>query len=512
MDIPQKMAMFILLCGTIVAIGYFTGKATEPNWTLLYSDLTESDAIAVTAHLKEAGYAYKISDDKTSVFVSSALKEQLRIEIAENDIIQDSNPGFELLDQVNFGATDFHNKLTKQRIYQGEITRTIERINGVRKARVQIAEPDRSVFSDRDESPSASVMLILESGHKLKSAQIRAIKNLVAYAVPRLKPEKVFLTDQKGRALSGDMSRNSNDIASYRSSFEAETARKIEKVLEKIVGKDNVSVEVSAKMNFDSAKATIERYIPMGDNKSVMASSHEEKEIYDTGTQKKSDDEEAESADNNPAPEAPESEEDKKKMNYSKTRTSNNYNVSKEVRQVVYAPGKLQRMTIAVALNKVLTSKEKQELTNLVMTASGADMTRGDIINITSMQFAPMSETEKMAEKILEEVEKQNMVNFIVSKVTPFLVVLILGLVALITINNIIKKPLEGYEMIGEGGKYRNQIGLDDEIAGLIDVEMPSAIESSLDPQLEKMKTEINDMVLSDPQEAARLLLTFIKD
>lgn len=507
MDIPQKMAMFILLSATVVAIGYFAGKATEPNWSILYSDLTENDAASVVAHLKEAGYAYKLSDDKKTVFVSSSLKEQLRIEVAENDIIQDSNPGFELLDKVNFGATDFHNKLTKQRIYQGEITRTIERINGIKKARVQIAEPDRSVFSDRDEAPSASVMLILETGHKLKASQIRAIKNLVAYAVPRLKPERVFLTDQKGRALSSDISKNSSDIESYRVSFETQTSRKIEKVLEKIVGRDNVSVEVSAKMNFDSTRATFERYIPMGDNKSVIASSHEEKEIYGTGGKKKS---EAETAAQN-SPQTPESDDEKKKMNYSKTKTSNNYNVSKEVRQVVYAPGKLQRMTIAVALNKVLTSKEKEELTNLVMSASGADMARGDIINITSMQFAPMSESERMAQQILEEVEKQNMINFIVTKVTPFLVVLILGLVALITINNIIKKPLEGYELIGEGG-YRQTAALDDEIAGLIDVEMPSAIETSLDPQLEKMKTEINDMVLSDPQEAARLLLTFIKD
>ena len=184
--------------------------------------------------------------------------------MAENDIIQDSNPGFELLDNMNFGATDFHNKLTKQRIYQGEITRTIERISGVKKARVQLAEPERSVFADRDEEPSASVMLILEPGYKLNAEQIKAIKNLVAYAIPRLKPEKVFLTDQKGDNLSDDISKSSSDINSYRTTFESQTADKITKVLETIVGKDNLNVQVSAKMNFDSAHATIESYIPNG--------------------------------------------------------------------------------------------------------------------------------------------------------------------------------------------------------------------------------------------------------
>ncbi len=499
LEFSQKVTAVFLLLITVFAISYFTGKATEPNWAVLYSDLNETDAIAVVDHLKQAGYTYKLSDDKKSVFVPDNLKEELRIEVAESDIIQDSNPGFELLDKVNFGATDFHNQLTKQRIYQGEITKTIEKISGVKKARVQLAEPERSVFADKDEDPSASVMLVLEPGYKLKTEQIKAIKNLVAYSVPRLKPEKVFLTDQRGDSLSDDISKSSNDIESFRTSFENQTAKKITSVLETIVGKDNVSVEVSAKMNFDSARATIESYVPAGENNSNLSSSSEEKEIYDAGKNTATD-----SAQANAAAEA-----EKKKLNYSKIKTSNNYNVSKEVKQVVYAPGTVQRMTIAVALNKVLTAKEKEELTSLVMSASGAEMTRGDIINITSMQFADESKSQQMTQKILDDVEKQDTMNFLVSKIAPFIVVLVLGILALMTLNNLIKKPLEGYALAESSSR---NININEEVAGLLDSDTMNRIESQLDPQLEKMKTDINDIVLSDPQEAARLLLTFIKD
>lgn len=501
LEFPQKVTTIFLLIIALFAISYFATKATEPNWALLYSDLNDSDAIAVVEHLKQAGYAYKLSDDKRSVFVPANLKEELRIEVAETDLIQDSNPGFELLDKVNFGATDFHNQLTKQRIYQGEITKTIEKISGVKKARVQLAEPERSVFSDKDEDPSASVMLILEPGFKLKTEQIKAIKNLVAYAVPRLKPEKVFLTNQKGDSLSDDLSKSSNDIESFRTSFENSTAKKVTSVLETIVGKDNVSVEVSAKMNFDSTRATIESYVPAGENNSNLSSSAEEKEIYDTGKS---------TTDTTTPATTTASDAEKKKMNYSKIKTSNNYNVSKEIKQVVYAPGTVQRMTIAVALNKVLTAKEKEELTSLVMSASGAEMARGDVINITSMQFADESKNLETTQKILDEVQKQDMMNFIVSKVAPFIVVLVLGILALMTINNIIKKPLEGYTLAD--GNANRHINIDEEVAGLLDSETMTRIESQLDPQLERMKADINDIVLSDPQEAARLLLTFIKD
>ena len=124
--------------------------------------------------------------------VPQEMQDDLRIYVAENDLIQDSSPGFELLDEMQLGSTDFKNKLTKQRIYQGELTRSIEKMSGVRKARVQIADPERSVFAERDEAPTASVMLILEPGYKLKTSQVKAIKNLVAYAIPETYSGKSF--------------------------------------------------------------------------------------------------------------------------------------------------------------------------------------------------------------------------------------------------------------------------------------------------------------------------------
>ena len=198
LDTGQKFGIVVLSAATLIISGFFIMKSMEPNWSVLYSDLSPQDAAAVSESLKKSGYAYKLSQDKKSVLVPQELQDELRIYVAENDLIQDSSPGFELLDDMQLGSTDFKNKLTKQRIYQGELTRSIEKMSGVRKARVQIADPERSVFQERDEVPTASVMLILEPGYKLKTSQIKAIKNLVAYAIPRLTPEKVFLTDQSG--------------------------------------------------------------------------------------------------------------------------------------------------------------------------------------------------------------------------------------------------------------------------------------------------------------------------
>ena len=281
LDINQKFSIAALLVAMFVVGIFFIVKATEPNWAVLYSDLSKNDVAAITESLKKSGYPYKLSEDKTAILVRNQDKEDLRLFVAENDLIQDTSGGFELLDDLQLGSTDFKNKLTKQRIFQGELTRSIEKINGVSKARVQLAEPERSIFSDEDEEPSASVVLILEPGVKLKPSQILAIKNLVAYSVPRLTNDRVFLTDQFGNVLSEDVSKNSSDMQSYRANFEKEAAKKIKDTLETIMGKDNVSVQVSTVMDFNQTRSTIESYTPNKDSDTgIVISRQGEKEVY----------------------------------------------------------------------------------------------------------------------------------------------------------------------------------------------------------------------------------------
>ena len=216
----------------------------EPDWVVLYSDLNEVNALTVVENMKKNGYRYKLSEDKKSILVPSNVRDDMRVFVAENDLIKNDDTGFELLDDMQLGSTDFKNKLTKQRIFQGEITRAIERIQGVKYAKVQLAEPERSIFQDNDEKPTASVMLVLEPGYRFKTAQVKAVKNLVAYSVPRMSPDRVFITDQNGNVLSDETSKNSTDMESFKANLERQTAKKVSDVLEKIVGKGNVTVQI----------------------------------------------------------------------------------------------------------------------------------------------------------------------------------------------------------------------------------------------------------------------------
>lgn len=505
LDVAQKFGMLALIVITIVVATYFLAKSMEPNWAVLYSDLSEPDAVAVTENLKKNGYAYKIADDKKTIMVPASQKDELRVYVAENDLIKNSTPGFELLDDLQLGSTDFKNQLTKQRIFQGELTRSIEKMNGIKSVRIQIAEPERSIFEEQDAEPTASVMLILEPGYKLKSTQVKAIKNLVAYAVPRMTPDKVFITDQNGNNLGDENGKNSNDMESFKTNLEKDTATKITTVLEKIMGKGNATVQVNADINFDSARSTIESYIPLNDKgQGVLTTSQTEDENYANPTAGQAS--------------APASIAGKN-LNYTKQKSSTNYSVSKEVKQVVYAPGTVKRMTIAVAVNKVLTVKEKEEIQNLVLSASGADYNRGDVITVSSLQFESIAEDKAAQEQMEKDLAVDKNVELWTTKIGPLAVVLILGLTALLVIKGLFKGTGTTAVVANQPDEIYNAAAFEAQLPTikedspeLMTREALPQIEAHLDPELERVRMELNDTILADPAEAAKLLTSFIKD
>lgn len=500
LDGAQKLGMLVLIIVTIIAATFFLSKAMEPDWVVLYSDLNEVDTISIVEGMKKNGYRYKVSEDHKSVLVPSNVRDEMRVFVAENDLIKNQDTGFELLDNMQLGSTDFKNKLTKQRIFQGELVRSIEKIQGVKYARVQLAEPERSIFDDSDEKPTASVVLVLEPGYKIKSGQVKAIKNLVAYSVPRMTPEQVFITDQNGNTLSDETSKNSTDMESFKSNLEKDTAKKVSDVLEKIVGKGNVSIQVNADIDFNSAKATIESYIPLNDEKGVgvVTSSQTETETYENPNNVQ-----------NPQNLTPPVTVNRN-LNYTKQKTAVNYSVSKEVKQVVYAPGTVKRLSIAVAVNKVLTDAEKEEVKNLVLSASGVDYSRGDVISVSGLQFEGANIDKKSQQDFNEQYQREQLLYFISSSIIPLIVILVLGGFALLVLKNFVTKmpsPKRIERRYEEELESRQEEEEREEDTPKLELD-----KKEIRSQKDQSINELNEAVMAAPEEAAKLLVSYIKD
>ena len=205
-------------------------------------------------------------------------------------------------------------------------------------------------------------------------------------------------------------------------------------------------------------------------------------------------------------------------LNYQKSRTSVNYSVSKEIKQIVYAPGNVKRMTIAVAVNKILTDEESQELKKLVMNAAGADESRGDIVSITSMQFLSLDEELKQQEALAKEIKQDNIIYLILNKIAPLLIVMILGLTALFTFKGMFSKLFSGNrnndntEGWVDNDEIQYQHSLTDNLDDMLEMDELPQIEAKLDPEIDKKKSDLTETIMADPQEATRLLISYIKD
>ena len=313
-------------------------------------------------------------------------------------------------------------------------------------------------------------------------------------------PEQVFITDQDGNSLSDETSKNSTDMESFKSNLEKETGKKVASVLEKIVGKGNVSVQVNADIDFNSAKATIESYIPLTDDKGtgVITSSQTETETYENPNNVQ-----------NPQNLTPPVTVNRN-LNYSKQKTAINYSVSKEVKQVVYAPGTIKRLSIAVAVNKVLTDSEKEEIKNLVQSASGIDFSRGDVVSISGLQFEGATIDKKSQEDFSRQYQQEQLLSFVGSSVIPLIVILLMGGFALLILKNFVSK-MPSMKRI-ERRIEEMQEPVIEEVEPETDSSGIVLDKKEIRSQKDQSINELNEAVMSAPEEAAKLLVSYIKD
>lgn len=111
--------------------------------------------------------------------------------------------GWEIFDKNSFSTTDFTNQINRQRAVAGELTRTLQRLDGIMDAKVLLNIPDSTeyVFADDKPEGTASVQLKLRAPGVLTETQVEAILNLVS-ASTGLKRENVTIIDNYANDLT----------------------------------------------------------------------------------------------------------------------------------------------------------------------------------------------------------------------------------------------------------------------------------------------------------------------
>jgi flagellar M-ring protein FliF len=214
--------------------------AGSPEYSVLFGKLSPDDAGRVVASLKQQGVPYRLEDGGRAVLAPADRVHELRLGLASEGIPQGGVVGFEIFDKSSFGMTDFAQKVNYARALEGELTRTIRRLEGVEGARVHLVLPEKRLFEEQSQPASASVVLQLSAGGRLSAKQIQGVVYLVSSSVEGLPADRVTVVDTRGNVLyqrSGEESAVlAADQIEFKRAYEKDVERRVREMLETVRG------------------------------------------------------------------------------------------------------------------------------------------------------------------------------------------------------------------------------------------------------------------------------------
>ncbi|MCL5025235.1 MAG: flagellar M-ring protein FliF [Chloroflexi bacterium] len=512
----QQVAILAIAAISVVLIIGLLSWARTPEYATAFSNLSEQDAAAIVAKLKESKTPYELANGGTTIRVPANVMYDTRLELASAGLPQGGGVGFELFNQTNFGMTDFAQKVNYQRALEGELSRTIDHLGPVEQSRVHIVIPQPTLYTDNQKEASASVVLKLRPGQHLKDNQVRGIAQLVSSSVEGLKLENITIVDANGDILSDSLASNKNSQRVSSSqldgqrAFEVDLEQRLQGMLDRVLGPGKATVRVRALLDWDQYESSSESYSPAAKSPQVR-SSHETFESYGTlppgvggvpgaqsnlpgyagvvtGTR---------GITNSAAVTATATAQNQ----YTKKDTLTNYELSKVVEKTSKAPGSIKKLSVAVVLDagaQAIAPEQMEDVSKLVSAAAGIDAARGDVLAVSSIPYNKDAFSGDV--KSMEESRP----------------VLLLLLLLLATRRGRAAELREYPPVRGLPGGSRSQLGAPAAVAaiGEADARRPVPVQSMLveDPQKKMVREQVTALAEAQPEVMASLIKTWLQE
>jgi flagellar M-ring protein FliF len=375
----QKVMLSVIALAALISVITFSTWLHRDVMAVLFTNLSPEDAQVALDELAKQNVKAELTNGGTTIMVPEPDVSRLRVDLAAKGVPSSGVVGFEIFDGQQYGLTEFLQDVNFKRALEGELTKTIEGLQGITSARIHLVLPKPSIFRKLASEPTASVVLGLGGGTRLSEHQISGIQSLVAGSVEGLTADKVTVIDQRGNVLSSshgdDMYGQTEGQLAMKQQVETYLSDKAQTLLTGVLGDGRSLVRVDATLNFE--KIDTERTTFDPDNP-VIRSEERQENPGATGSEGGSS-------------------------------SVTNYEISQTVERIVGETGGIKSISVAVFVDgnyvpgedgKPATyqprgDQELEQLKRIVQTAVGLNSTRGDQIEVVNMQFQPQIEVEK---------------------------------------------------------------------------------------------------------------------
>jgi len=359
------------LVAIVLVVAGLGAWALRTPYGVLFSGLSQTDLAAMAGELDKMKLPYRVSDDGSQLLVPEPQVHKARLALMGRELPLHGAVGFELFNNVEFGTSEFVQKINYQRALQGELTRTILAIDEVQSARVHLALPEQGLFRRDGEKSKASVSLVLKPRRVLQAAQVQGIQRLVAASVPEVQPQDVTVLDPHGVPLTRPAGSEAaqGELAGaveldLKASTEKYLTQKAAGMLDKAFGAGLAVVSVDAVFVQEQSRVTTEEVLPARSADPAAAATG----VVVRERQSMRDGEGAAAA-NGPQV----------------TSTETEYQVGRRTEQVSIPAGALKRLQVAVVVRRRLPAEDLQRVRDIVGASIGINRDRGDVVTVESI-------------------------------------------------------------------------------------------------------------------------------
>lgn len=382
-DLGPRGQLTLVVSGLAVLVTIFLlyRFSSQPSYARVASGLDPGQAAKAAKVLEEAGIPYRVGAGGSVLSVKEGDLSAARVALASKGGLPGSHVGFELFDKKSLAVTDFQQRVDYQRALEGEIARTVEQIDGVQTAEVQLVLPDDSPFLDETTKASAAVLL---TASDLDASTVRGIARLVASSVKGLDPARVTITDSSGNLLWPGS--DSAAAPSAATKLEAEQlyanqlSSQINAMLVSTLGQGKAQARVHADLSLDTTEIAKVTYARKG---VPLQAQSESETLGSKGS----------------APAAPAGVSgnvptyagvtaSSGQSTYDRKTETTTYGVGKTVERTTVAPGRVRRLDVALLVDDSVPAGQLASLESAVAAMAGIDKERGDTLSVSRVDFA----------------------------------------------------------------------------------------------------------------------------
>lgn len=383
----RSKAILAVSAVAILVIAMLGLKAlSAPSYTLLSTGLDPAQTGKITTALDSQGIAYELRNNGTALAVQKSQAAQAQVALASQGVSvssSGSDAGFELFDKQSLGTSQFQQQVTYQRALEGEIARTLNNVEGVSGAQVQLVLPQDDLFADTS-TPSTAAVMLTNPAETLQPGAVRGIAQLVASSVKGLKLDNVSITDGSGQLVwpqgDGSGAAGGGSKQALEARYTTQVESNLNALLARTLGAGKAQVEVTADLNADQTTRNVLKYakkgVPLKTTKDTeklkggaataggSAGTGSNVPTYSAGAGGGGD------------------------SNYQHKSGTTEWGVDKEVSKVKVAPGAVNKLNVALLVDQTVPAATFNSISATVRNAAGIQPARGDGFQAAQVAFA----------------------------------------------------------------------------------------------------------------------------